>query len=283
MNQSQILNTITIGDNIFFKAKIRGVNYVKLIPCYDVEHGIVMRIMMPTEHTETLDKGWIKLEYSSPHDVFRFSCPSFLKKYKGAKIETYEDSFPIPGELCRVRMLTGDFSNIRHLIKVPRGVKYKPFFSKDGRFHVSLAFVRNNFPASVKKGPYVQVSSVDNAVINHEIMVSVFSGKYLSKGEIAFRLKRYEHELVTPPIKVLLTPLEDRLANFKFKKRENTEHVTAIYTVEEIKRESNKRGIGRRVPSLRQRAIRARRQRDASRRAEEEYRRKAGLLDFKRK
>lgn len=267
----KILNTITIEGNIFFKAKIRGVRYIKLVPCYDVQYGIVMRMMLPTEHTETLDKAWIKLEYSSCNDLMRFNCPAFLKKYKGESFDLFEDDFTIPGELCKIRKGKGDFSKIKHLIKVPKKIQYKPFFTRDGRFHVSLAYVRNNFLKGIKDNPYVKVSLVDDAVINHKIVVSIFSGRYLEKGQLAFKMKRYEHELVTPPISVLFKVLGKRIANFKYHEPDWFNGQVIIHTKEETQSERCGQRTGRRVLSLRQRVVRAGRQRNGIGRAQKRH------------
>ena len=280
---SEILNTITIDGNIFFKANIHGIKYVKLIPCYDVEYGIVISMIAPTVHMETLDKSWLKIEFSSAHDMFRFNCPAFLQKYKGLAIESYEDEFAAPGELCKIRRASGDFAGMRHLIPTCKATRH-PWFSKDARLHISLAYVRKYFTESAKKEPYVQVvSSVDDTVINREIVVSVFSGKYLVKGELAFKLKRYEHELVTPPINVLLKVLKGNAFNFKYQKHVNVENITTIHIIEEIKSERCVKGTRRRVLGVRERAQRARRKRNASLGIEAKHRREKGILDFKRK
>jgi len=280
----EILNTITIDGNIFFKANMQRVKYVKLIPCYDVEHGVVIRVMTPTAHVDTLDKSWLKVEFSSANDLLRFNCPAFLKrKYKGSAIETYEDELAIPGELCKIKKVRNSFEKIKGLVISPKRVRYEPRFSKDGKLHISLAYARNNFTDSAKKEPYVQVtSSVDNVVINREIVVSVFSGRYLTSGELAFKLKRYEHEFVTPPINVLIKVLGSKISNFKYKKHDNVENITKIY-IEEIKSERCIKRTRRRVLGIRERAQRTRGERNASVRVEEKHRREKRILDFKRR
>jgi len=283
MDISEILNTITFEGNIFFKANIKGIQYIKLTPCYDVEHGIVLKAITPGINDVTLDKKWLKLEYSKANELFRINCPSFLKQYHGSRVVVYEDCYDSTNELCRIRREKSDFSKIKHLVKIPKSIKYKPFFSNNARLHISLSYVRNNFPSSVKNNPYIMVSLIDKNVINHNIVVSIFSGSDLRKGELAFKLKRYEHELATPPIRILQKHLNNRIQNFIYQKYEWAKDMLLIHLREEFIIERRNKRTRRRVSSLRKRAQRARRQGDANRGAEAEYRRQKRIVNFKRK
>lgn len=279
----RIHSSITIEAPIFFKAQAKGAEFIKLVPSYDIEYGIVLKMIIPTEHVITLDKGWIRIEYNDDMETFRFRTPSSLLKYFGAEIIVYEDEFRVAGEICRIRRVRGDFSKINHLIKLPKIASYHPYFTKDGRFHISFAFMRNHFPEHLKKDPYIQASLVDQAVINHEILVTVFSGKDLVQGERAFKLKRYEYEMVTPPIHILFQHLGKRISGFHYNSHMVGNSLLVIYTKEVQSHEGCQQRTGRRVPGIRERVVRARRKRAGTLRFEEELRRKKILLDFKRR
>lgn len=277
----QISNTIKIDGNIFFKLNIRGVRYIKLIPCYDVEHGIVLKMTIPSDANTVLDKSWIKISLDHNNELFEFNCPSFLHKYKNSSIAVYEDAFPSVGEVCRIRKAGSDFSLIKHLIKIPRKSIYEPYFSVDGKFHISLAYVRNNFPVSVKKNPYVKLSNIDNIVINRETMVYVFSERNLNKNEIAFKLNRSDYELVTRPISYLSKIVGPSLERFKYKKYSSKNDVMIIY-LKERKYARPEQRVRRPVCGIRQRAIRVRRARNAGQRTEAIDRGKTIFFDFQR-
>lgn len=277
----KILNTISFQGNIFFKVHSKGALYAKLVPTYDVEYGMVVKLVIPTNHTTYLDKSWIKIHYNEDEEKFRINCPSFLVKYKGVEIHQYEDEFYSAGEVCRIRRVKGDFSKCDNILRIPRRAKYEPHFEKDGRFHISLAFIRNNFPDFLKKDPYIQVSLVNQAVINHEILVTVFSGADLIKGEIAFKLKKYEYEMATPPVHLLLNHLKNQIKSFQYVSHHKGNRFLVIHTKRAQNNERRKQGTGRCVPGIRERAIRARRERDAGLRVEKELRRKKVILDFK--
>lgn len=214
----EIGNTITIEGNIFFKVNIRGVKFIKLVPCYDVEHGVVLKMMCPSVTNTTLDKSWIKIEIDDNNELFKFRCPAFLTGNISAHFDVYEDAFPSPCEICRIRKISSDFSNIKHLIKIPRKNIYEPYFSKNGKLHISMAYIRNNFIHNVKKCPCVKFSNIQHAVINKEITVYVFSERNLDKNEIFFKLIQSEYELATRPINSLIKELGNKISNFKYKK-----------------------------------------------------------------
>ncbi|HUT44505.1 MAG TPA: hypothetical protein VMW95_09225, partial [Desulfobacterales bacterium] len=183
----KISNTITVSGNIFYKINIQYVRHIKLIPCYDIEYGVVIKMIAPPQTSSVLDKSWMAIDADVNNELFRFRCPSFLLGYIGRNAEEYEDRFPSTGEICRIRLIGGDFIGLKDMIKVPRKISYHPYFSKDGRIHISFAYIRKYFPKFLKKNLYVSPASTTQtmAVINKEIVVFVLSGTDLDKDEYA--------------------------------------------------------------------------------------------------
>ena len=255
---TKIRSTITVGGSICFKAKTNGIEYVKLVPYYDIEYGVILKMVYPTDLTITLDKSWMWLRYSNSDDAFRVVCPKFLKKYKGATIEFYEDEYAEPNELCRARCVTRSLALIGHLIEIPKGMKYNPGFSLDGRMHISLAYVRNNFPNNARRDPCMQA-----LVINQAIIVLIVSERLLDKDDIFLKLTKGEHEFVSPPVKEISELLKESIIKFKYFKHKRTENSIVIHIKGEVLCERRDRRVERRVLSLRERARRVRRQRTA--------------------
>lgn len=210
-----------IQGNIFFKANIRGATFIKLFPAYDAEHGVILKAMMPHHLTTSLDKSWIKMEYDRGNELFRFRCPQFLKHYLGESVVIYEDALPCPGELFRIKKVVNNFSIFKPMLKVPRKVHYDPRFSKDGRLHFSLPFVKNNFPLNVIREPLLSTGALlPEDVTKGKIQVYIISGKDLVENEYVFRFNKTEHELITTPIYPILKMVGGRIERFKYKKRE---------------------------------------------------------------
>ena len=256
----EINNTIIIEGNIFFKVNMRGIKFIKLIPCYDVEHGVVLKMICPPDSSTVLDKSWINIEIDSNNEVFKFRCPAFLSGNIPSPISVYEDS--LHGEICRIRKIGSDFSNIKHLIKIPRKAIYEPNFSSDGKFHISLAYVRNNFINEAKKNPCAKFSNIELAVINKEIMVYVFSERNLDKNEVAFKLTRSDYELSTRPINSLVKSLGKKIANFRYQKFSTQNDVMSMHMKEGKIHAGHKPRIGRLVCGIRERVRGVRIERD---------------------
>ena len=213
-----ISSTIVASGIAFRDFKKHRFDYIKLIPCYDLEYGIVIKMLRPSRYCAVLDKSWIKISPDENNEIFRFRCPSLLFGYLGAKADEYSDAFPDTDEILRLKIPDSGFSELKNQVTIPRKQGYYPYMSSDGKLHVSLAYARNVFPESLRKNIYVSCASTTrtSVVIHREIVVQVICGASLDHGEYAFKLIRKNQEFVSRPLRPILQFVGKYITRFTY-------------------------------------------------------------------
>jgi len=281
----KISNMITVKGTVFEKIILHNTKYIKIIPCYDIEHGIVLKIIEPPYNTLVLGKSWISITVDRNNELFRFRCPSFLFDYKGADVQEYEDCYPSIGEICRLKLINGNFSKLRKMVHIPRSITYNPKILKDGKIHISFAYIRNKFPPSLRKDLYISTApTTQNSIDNKEIILQVLKSSDLDINEKVYKMSKAEFGFISRPLTNIYGLVGKEMENFNYKKGLFVNDVFMIYFRKARRgNERSKSRTGQSISGIRKRAIRARRIRNENRRAGTINGGKNKIFDFQRR
>lgn len=249
----EILNIITLDYNMYIKITTYGVNFIKLIPAYDLDLGVILKIIFPEKEQIVLDKKWMKLMINHNRETVRFYCPSFLRRSIGDEVYIYSDPFAKDNEIGRI---SGNFNYLKNLVCIPKRRIKNPYFSKDGKLRIPFVYMKKKFPGHLYYDLYASEGiTLQKDVINGIIKVIIFKGDSLVEGENASSFDYGEYEIISHPFCSLLE-MTDNINHFLLKKVICNDKNIIIYFKERKNNERYRARNGRGVRIVRKKNAR---------------------------